>query len=516
MSASTAGSLLAGRYQLEVPLGRGGFGHVWRARDVVTRRLVAVKLVELTEITDPALLSETIARFRREATTVAALRHPNIVTAYDAGRIGSELFLVMELAEGASLAAVLDRRAAGGMGLFPVASVLAIAEQACAGLGAAHAVGVVHRDIKPGNLMVAARLQVKIIDFGIARLLADNSPRLTLPAYALGTAEYMSPEQAGGGDVDGRADLYSLGCVLYELLAGVPPFTAADPSEVLMMQLSTQAVPVGARRADLPAGLPELVDDLMAKHKVARPADAWQVIARIGAIRAALEATSADRAEPVHEADRATVLKPDLLAGPTGDYASADGDDDDDPVVSDRTVTALPSRTGAAAAPAASATSAAPATPGVEGAVPAWPQPSKRRTRHRRLRIVVSTLITVAIVAGAGAYAWARTHHPPLKVIDVAVMLARPPGTQCNVTVDVIGTIFTNGNGGQVSYQWIQDGNLTLPVTTITVASGQSSTPVQLQWTFHGQGTDHATAELRVLSPDPAAGQTRFTYACTR
>ena len=365
MSASTAGSLLAGRYQLEVPLGRGGFGQVWRARDVVTRRLVAVKLVELTEITDPALLGETIARFRREATTVAALRHPNIVAAYDAGRIGGELFLVMELAEGASLAAVLDRRAAGGMGLFPVASVLAIAEQACAGLGAAHAVGVVHRDIKPGNLMVATRLQVKIIDFGIARLLADNSPRLTLPSHAIGTAEYMSPEQAGGGDVDGRADLYSLGCVLYELLAGVPPFTAADPSEVLMMQLSTQAVPLGARRADLPAGLPELVDDLMAKHKVARPADAWQVIARIGAIRAALEATGADRAEPVHEADRATVLKPDLLAGPTGDYASADGGDDDDPVVSDRTVTALPSETGAAATPAT------PATPGTPG-TPSW------------------------------------------------------------------------------------------------------------------------------------------------
>jgi serine/threonine-protein kinase len=501
MSASTAGSLLAGRYQLEVPLDRGGFGQVWRARDVATRRPVAVKLVELTEITDPALLGETIGRFRREATTVAALKHPNIVSAYDAGRVRGELFLVMELAEGASLAAVLARRAAGGMGPFPVASVLDIVEQACMGLDAAHAVGVVHRDIKPGNLMVAARLHVKIIDFGIARLLADNSPRLTLPGLALGTAEYMSPEQVEGGDVDGRADLYSLGCVLYELLAGVPPFTAADPSEVLMMQLTAQAVPLGSRRAGLPAGLPELVDDLMAKDRAARPADARQVIARIGAIRAALEAIGADRAGPAHEADRATVLKPDLLAEPTGDDARAGGDDDDeDPVVYGQTVTWLPPRTGAA---------------GPKDAVPAWPQPSKRRARHRRLRTVVSTLITAAIVAGAGAYAWAHLHRPPLKVIDV-VVTARSPGTQCDVTVDVMGTIFTNGNGGQVSYQWSLNGDPAAPVATITVASGQSSAPVQLPVNFRGPGTQPATAELRVLSPDLEAGQSRFTYACAR
>ena len=254
MSASTAGSLLAGRYQLEAPLGRGGFGQVWRARDVATRRPVAVKLVALAEITDPALLAETIARFRREAATVAALKHPNIVTAIDAGRVGSELFLVMELAEGASLATFLQQRAARDMGLFPVASVLDIAEQVCAGLGAAHAAGVVHRDIKPGNLMVAAQLRVKIIDFGIARLLSDNSPRLTLPTFTIGTAAYMSPEQAGGGYLDGRADLYSLGCVLYQLLAGTPPFTAADANALIMMQLYDQPIPLGARRGDRHGG----------------------------------------------------------------------------------------------------------------------------------------------------------------------------------------------------------------------------------------------------------------------
>jgi eukaryotic-like serine/threonine-protein kinase len=552
MTASTAGSVLAGRYQLEVPLGRGGFGQVWRARDVAHRRPVAVKLAELTDITDPELLTETIARFRREATTVAALRHENIVKAYDAGRVGSELFLVMELAEGASLAAVLQRRAAGGMGLFPVASVLDIAEQVCAGLGAAHAVGVVHRDIKPGNLMVAARLQVKIIDFGIARLLADNSPRLTLPTHALGTVEYISPEQAEGGrgDVDGRADLYSLGCVLYELLAGVPPFMAADPGEVLMMQLTVAPVPLSARRAGIPAALSRLAADLLAKDRAARPADAQQVIARIRTIRRALGAAGLEPAGSAHEADRATVLKSDRLAGRPSDYASTDyantdyastgyantgyastdGDGNDDPVGYGRTATSLPSFTPAGPAsgqrppgtpgpPGAPAPRGTPASTGAPGPVPSWPQPQERRPRRRRLRTVVSTLITIAILAGAGAYAWAITHHPPLKVTDVAVGLAQQPGTKCDVTVDVVGTIITNGNGGKIEYQWVQqarDATSSSPVGTLTTANGQSVAQVQLHWTFVGVRTEPATAELRVLSPAAVTGRTDFTYSCDK
>jgi hypothetical protein len=525
MSGSSDGRLLVGRYQLEVLLGRGGFGQVWRARDLALSRPVAVKLVELTDITDPAQLAETIVRFRREATTIAALRHRNIVTAYDAGRVGSELFLVMELAEGASLADLMERRAAGGIGRFPVASVLDIAEQACAGLGAAHAVGVVHRDIKPGNLTVDTRLRVKIIDFGIVRLLEDNSPRLTQQSIALGTPEYMSPEQAQSADLDGRADLYSLGCVMYELLAGVPPFTAADPAEVLMMQLIAQAVPLDARRAGLPAGLSELVAELMAKDRAERPLDAQQVIARIGVIRAALRASGADRAEPTHEADRSTVLTPNLLVGLAGDAASADGRNDasadggngdvyrDDPAAYGAAVTRLPPEAGAAGLPGPVGPADAAGVPVTTGAVPSWPQPPKRRPVRRRLRTAVSTLITVVIVGAAGAYAWARTHRPPLKVIGVTV--AARPGTPCGGTVDVYGTIFTNGNGGQVGFQWVRNGVQTSHVDKITIASGQSSAQVQDQWTFDGQGTAHATDELRVLSPESAKALTKFTYSCT-
>ena len=130
--------VLAGRYELEVPLGRGGMGEVWRGRDMATHRPVAVKLVELSQIDDPGMLAETIGRFRREATVVSGLRHPNIVGALDAGRIANQLFMVMELAPGISLASMMDERGARGMGLFPVPSVLRIAEEVCAGLAAAH------------------------------------------------------------------------------------------------------------------------------------------------------------------------------------------------------------------------------------------------------------------------------------------------------------------------------------------------------------------------------------------
>ncbi len=305
--------VLAGRYELEVPLGRGGSGEVWRARDMATHRPVAVKIVELSQIDDAGTLAETIGRFRREATVIGELRHQNIVAALDAGRIANQLFMVMELAPGISLAGMMDERGARGMGLFPVSSVLRMAEQVCAGLAAAHAAGVVHRDIKPSNLMVTPQLGVKIIDFGIARLLADNSPRLTLPAQTVGTIAYMSPEQAQGLDVDGRADLYSLGCVLYQLLSGRPPFFSSLPGALLMMQVMDRPAPLDVVRPDLPAGLSQLVGDLLEKEPAARPATAAEVGSRIAEIGRELGVE-----EPEYEADRETIRAADHL-GAVGD-----------------------------------------------------------------------------------------------------------------------------------------------------------------------------------------------------
>jgi serine/threonine-protein kinase len=310
--------VLAGRYELEALLGRGASGEVWRARDNVTRQVVAVKIIELAAIDDPAGIAETVARFRREAAILTRLRHPNVVSAQDANQVGNELFMVMEMADGVSLASRLRQRAANNWGLFPVRDALRIAGQACAGLAAAHAQGVVHRDVKPSNLMVSARLDVKVIDFGIARLLADND-RITRLGTTVGTVAYMSPEQAEGRvDIDGRTDLYSLGCVLYEMLTGYPPFQADDPRALMLMQVTTDAEPLRSIRPDLPAALCQLTDALLIKDRAARPRDAAGVARDIGAI-----AARAASAEPQWEADRETYRGPSLAGAVPGTVTPA-------------------------------------------------------------------------------------------------------------------------------------------------------------------------------------------------
>jgi eukaryotic-like serine/threonine-protein kinase len=562
------GRLLAGRYQLEVALGRGASGQVWRARDVTMRRPVAVKIVALGEIADAPLLAETIGRFRREAMSVSQLRHPNIVAAFDAGRVANELFLAMELADGASLARVLEQRTAAGIGLLPIASVLDIAEQVCAGLGAAHAAGVVHRDIKPSNIIVTPRLQVKIIDFGVARLLTDKSPRLTLPSQQIGTLLYVSPEQAAGEDVDGRADLYSLGCVLYELLAGEPPFMAEVPAALLRMQLHDEPVPLLTRRADVPPGLDRLVADLMAKDRAQRPADAQLVIARIKVIRAGLggieAAQDADRstvnagdqadaskpaatsvaasepppgragtaltvaaggradpeAAPATEAARTTVLTPETLAELTiaPQSAAAAGSSTTAGPITAGPITAGPITAGPVTAGPVTAgpVTAGPVTarPVTARPVTSWPTPQRRRPRRRRWRAAASTLVTAVILGAVAVVLWQRSHDQ-LKVTAVTVAPAQLPGSRCNVTVDVVGRIATNGRGGPISYQWVRNGGLRSPVTAVTAGTGQDLVRVRLQWTFDGQGAESATAELRVLTPERAAASTAFTYTCT-
>jgi eukaryotic-like serine/threonine-protein kinase len=545
--------VLAGRYALEVPLGRGGSGEVWRGRDMATHRPVAVKLVELSQIDDPGMLAETIGRFRREATVVGGLRHPNIVSALDAGRIANELFMIMELAPGISLASMMDERGARGMGLFPVSSVLRIAGQVCAGLAAAHEAGVVHRDIKPSNLMVTPQLGVKIIDFGIARLLADNSPRLTLPAQTVGTIAYMSPEQAQGLDVDGRADLYSLGCVLYQLLSGRPPFFSTLPGALLMMQVMDRPTPLGAVRPGLPDGLPELVSDLMEKEPGARPATAAQVVSRIEAIERALGIQA-----PEYEADRETIRADDHLGA-----VNATRRDEDTPesgrstVLTPERMAAFPapidfsgSGPNAFSAPTAPAAPIVPSGPTAPGspawapagrpvrqstpfpvpaqprppagaapqaatgggnAVPNWPVVQQAPRPRPVWRGVVSTLVTAAIVAGAGVYLWEREHET-IKITNVAVTAANK-SVGCNGTADIIGTISTNGHGGTVKYQWVENGAVK-PVLVVNDASGSDKVQVNLEWAFHGKGTGQAVAELRVLGPQQDVSSIIFPYSC--
>ncbi len=489
---------------------------------MTTRRHVAVKIIDLGAIADVPLLAEIVARFRREVISVGQLRHPNIVATYEAGRVANELFVAMELVEGASLARVVAGRKAAGTGLLPIPSLLDVADQVCAGLAAAHRAGVVHRDVKPSNLMVTPGLQVKILDFGIARLMADKSPRLTKPIDRLGTAAYMSPEEASGADIDCRADLYSLGCVLYELVAGEPPFSAETPEALSRVQLRNRPAPIAIRRIDLPADLEQLIGELMAKDRESRPADAELVRTRIGAMRGVLV-----RGEPVREGARgsvnaaglaqpahptATIARTMVVAGaraghavgrhrrPTAEAAEATVPEAEAP-------TELTRSRGVAGGGAATlrATAVLPDT--------RWPTPPPRPRKRRRWAAAVSTLITAAILGAVGVILWQRADDH-LKVTAVAVALAHPPGNQCNVTVNVIGTIRTNGVGGTVSYQWIRGGGLTSAVSAVTAASGHATARVFLQWSFHGSGSYHAVARLRVLAPDAASGQTAFTYSC--
>jgi hypothetical protein len=300
---SSMDTVLAGRYELQEPLGRGSAGEVWRGNDLVSRKPVAIKLVDIAQVDDLTCLSESVRLFRAEAEVITGLRNPNVVGALDAGRMGNQLFMATDLVPGISLAQMMDERGARGMGLFPVSSVLRIAEQVCSGLAAVHEVGIVHHSIQPSNLIVTPSLGVRIIDFGVARLLADNAARLMVPSRSAATIAYMSPEEAAGGEVDGRADLYSLGCVMYQLLAGRPPFFSALPSALLMMQVIDQATPLAEVRPDLPPEACELVGKLIEKDAGARPASAQEAIAQIRELRRMFgdEVTE-------FEADRSTVL----------------------------------------------------------------------------------------------------------------------------------------------------------------------------------------------------------------
>jgi hypothetical protein len=492
---------LVGRYELEFPLGRGGMGEVWRGRDRATGQPVAVKLVQLANIDDQVRLGETIARFRREADTLARLRHPNIISALEAGRVGSQLFMVMELAEGMSMEAMLRQRRANGMGMFPVESVLRIAKQACSGLAAAHAIGVVHRDIKPSNLMVSARGHLTIVDFGIARLLEDNSPRLTAPTQTIGSPLYMSPEQTMGVDVDGRSDLYSFGCVLYELLAGRPPFVAELPIAVMRMHLEERPVPIRNVRSDLPHGLPELVDRLLEKERDARPPDAGYVLRNLVDISDNVTV----RAAPEHEADRRTFL---VGAADTVRGAWPPPPADPGPDTYRATLVADDPPRWPGQGPRPEGKGKRRGNGGPDG----WPAARPRR-RRRRWTGVLSSVLTVAIVAGVAAYVWTKTHQT-LKITAATVSVTNPAKIACNSTVDVVGIISTNGKGGPITYQWTKDGE-NLPAGTVTAASGQQQVRVELQWYLGGKGVHHAVAIFQVFTPNVISAQSAsFTYTC--
>nr|WP_190022240.1 serine/threonine-protein kinase [Streptomyces hiroshimensis] len=253
--------LVADRYRLEELLGRGGMGEVWQAQDEVLGRQVAVKLL-LGDDGDESAAS----RFRLEAQTAARLNHPQVVAVYDFGSWDGRFYLVMELVRGPSLAQELSAH-----GPLAPRRVARIAAQSAAGLAAAHRQGVVHRDIKPGNLMLDADDTLKIGDFGIARFVDETSAALTRVGQIVGTSTYLAPERALGRVAGPASDVYALGCVIYQLLAGQPPFWADSPTALLYLHVDQPPVPPRQHRADLPAAFEAYLLRMLAKKPEDRP-----------------------------------------------------------------------------------------------------------------------------------------------------------------------------------------------------------------------------------------------------
>jgi eukaryotic-like serine/threonine-protein kinase len=370
---------VGGRYELGEPLGRGGMAEVRRAVDQRLGRSVAVKQLRADLAIDPTFQ----ARFRREAQSAAGLNHPTIVAVYDTGEEIDPLsgvsipYIVMELVEGPTLRDVLRE----GRKILPERA-LELTQGVLEALSYSHKAGIVHRDIKPANVMLTPNGGVKVMDFGIARAVADTSATMTQTAAVIGTAQYLSPEQARGETVDARSDLYSTGCLLYELLAGRPPFVGDSPVSVAYQHVREAPVPPSQLDPEL---TPE-IDAVVLKALAKDPDDRYQSAAEM-------------------KADIARLL--------SGEQTTAQ-----------RTTAVVPMAAGAIAANAYDAPTHVAGPPTVlppeeveEGEYPEEEEPQKSRVG---LAILITALIVLAL--GVGGWALYRVLNP----VDTVAMVEVP------------------------------------------------------------------------------------------
>ncbi|HET7379947.1 MAG TPA: serine/threonine-protein kinase, partial [Gaiellales bacterium] len=269
-------------------LGEGGFAAVFRVRDIAQARDVAVKVLDLGMTPSPGLAE----RFVREARTSASLEHPHIVPIYKVGGYKNEvLYIVMRCVDGPSVRQLLERHQR-----LSVVDAARIARQVADALGYAHARGIVHRDVKPDNVLVDGSGHVLVTDFGIAKAAQEASAsQLTTEGMVVGTPHYMSPEQATGERVDRRSDIYALGVVLYQMLAGTPPFDGESAQSVLMKQATAEPEPIRRLRGDVPSALAAVIERMLAKD----PAERYQTAEELSqALVVALPGAARDAVHP--------------------------------------------------------------------------------------------------------------------------------------------------------------------------------------------------------------------------
>src|SRR6478609_9398271 len=299
--------VLNGRYELHRRVGRGGMAEVYLARDRLLDRLVAIKILFPEFATDPSF----VARFRREAQAAANLNHPNIVGVYDWGKERGTYYIVMEYVDGQTVSEIIrndgpiePKRAAG------------IAADVAAALGFAHRKGVVHRDVKPGNVLITKTGEVKVADFGIARAMtASSEENLTQTGSVMGTATYFSPEQAQGKAVDARSDLYSLGVVLYEMASGKPPFSADSPVAIAYKHVQEPIPSLAERVPDIPEDYEAITLRALEKDPDDRYADGAAMRADLLRFREGKPLASAP-AGPARPPTPAPVVAPPVAAAP--------------------------------------------------------------------------------------------------------------------------------------------------------------------------------------------------------
>jgi len=315
----TTPEVLGERYEIGGVLGRGGMAEVHRGRDLRLGREVAVKVLRNDLARDPSFQ----VRFRREAQAAASLNHPAIVAVYDTGEdrtpTGATPYIVMEYVEGDTLRDVLRRE-----GRLPPERAMSLAADICGALDFSHRNGIVHRDVKPGNVMITPQGAVKVMDFGIARAVSDSAATMTSTAAVIGTAQYLSPEQARGEGVDARSDVYSLGCLLYELVTGAPPFTGDSPVAVAYQHVREDPRLPSSINPLVPAELDAILLKAMSKN----PANRYQSAADMrNDLLRALAGQRVEATPVMGDAEKTTIL----AAAPGGyGYRDDDGWDDDE------------------------------------------------------------------------------------------------------------------------------------------------------------------------------------------